>query len=118
LGDQPHGGSGKQARAVIDGLQADVVTLAEPPPEGTREAYVYVRPHELDVVLEPVGSNNLPATIRLINAAGPQVKLELATDWGQVIHADLPHDRYRSLKLRPGGGVFLATREMKVFHAG
>ena len=28
---QSHGGSGKQARAVIDGLQADVVTLALPP---------------------------------------------------------------------------------------
>ena len=26
---QSHGGSGSQARAVIDGLQADVVTLAE-----------------------------------------------------------------------------------------
>ena len=26
--DQSHGGSGKQARSVIDGLQADVVTLA------------------------------------------------------------------------------------------
>src|SRR3984885_6978442 len=26
--DQSHGGSGTQARAVIDGLQADVVTLA------------------------------------------------------------------------------------------
>ena len=28
--DQSHGGSGKQARAVIDGLEADVVTLALP----------------------------------------------------------------------------------------
>ena len=26
--NQSHGGSGKQARAVIDGLKADVVTLA------------------------------------------------------------------------------------------
>jgi sulfate transport system substrate-binding protein len=26
--EQSHGGSGKQARAVIDGLEADVVTLA------------------------------------------------------------------------------------------
>ena len=26
--DQSHGGSGKQARSVIDGLEADVVTLA------------------------------------------------------------------------------------------
>ena len=26
--EQSHGGSGKQARAIIDGLQADVVTLA------------------------------------------------------------------------------------------
>src|SRR5258706_7090331 len=28
---QSHGGSGKQARAVVDGLQADVVTLGLPP---------------------------------------------------------------------------------------
>src|SRR5579875_854783 len=28
--EQSHGGSGKQARAVIDGLQADVVTLGLP----------------------------------------------------------------------------------------
>ena len=28
---QSHGGSGKQARAVIDGLPADVVTLGLPP---------------------------------------------------------------------------------------
>src|SRR5258708_15893204 len=28
--NQSHGGSGKQARAVIDGLEADVVTLALP----------------------------------------------------------------------------------------
>jgi sulfate transport system ATP-binding protein len=103
---------------MIDGQQADVVTLAEPPPEGARETYVYVRPHQLDVLFEPVGSNKRPATIRLINAAGPQVKLELATDWGQIIHADLPHDRYRSLKVQPAGRVFLATKEMKVFHAG
>src|ERR1700689_3356012 len=27
---QPHGGSGKQARSVIDGLEADVVTLGVP----------------------------------------------------------------------------------------
>src|SRR4026208_753604 len=27
-GQQAHGGSGKQSRAVIDGLEADVVTLA------------------------------------------------------------------------------------------
>ena len=29
---QSHGGSGKQARAVIDGVEADVVTLATPRP--------------------------------------------------------------------------------------
>jgi len=102
-------------QAYVGGVFFD---LAEPPPEGTREAYVYVRPHQLDVILEPVGSNNLPATIKLINAAGPQVKVELATDWGQVIHADLTHDQYRVLKLQPGGRVFLSTKGMRVFQAG
>jgi hypothetical protein len=41
----------------------------------------------------------------------------LITDWGQLIHADLSQERYHSLRLRPGDRVFLATKEMKVFHA-
>jgi sulfate transport system ATP-binding protein len=101
-------------QAYVAGVPFD---LAERPPESTRTALVYVRPHQLDVLHDPVGPNSLPATIKLINAAGPQVKLELITDWGQIIHADLSQERYRSLQLQPAGRVFLATKEMKVFHA-
>ncbi len=104
----------KYGQAYVAGVPFD---LAEPPPESTRTALVYVRPHQLDVLHEPVGSNNLPATIKLINAAGPQVKLELITDWGQIIHADLSQEHYRSLRLQPAARIFLATKEMRVFHA-
>jgi sulfate transport system ATP-binding protein len=104
----------KNGRAFVGGVPFD---LAESPPESTRTALVYVRPHQLDVLHDPVGPNNLPATIKLINPAGPQVKLELTTDWGQIIHADLSQERYRSLQLQPATRVFLATKEMKVFHA-
>ena len=104
----------KYGQAYVAGLPFE---LAEPAPEATRTAFVYVRPHQLDVLHEPIGPNSLPATIKLINAAGPQVKLELTTDWGQIIHADLSHERHRSLQLQPAARVFLATKEMKIFHA-
>ena len=41
---QSHGGSGKQARAVIDGLQADVVTLALPAVQASHGRNVSSRP--------------------------------------------------------------------------
>jgi sulfate/thiosulfate transport system ATP-binding protein len=104
----------KYGQAYVAGVPFE---LAELPPEATRKTFVYVRPHQLDVLHDPVGPNNLPATIKLINTAGPQVKLELTTDWGQIIHADLSQERYRDLQLQPAAKVFLATKEMRVFHA-
>ena len=104
----------KYGQAYVAGVPFD---LAELPAESTRTALVYVRPYQLDVLRDPVGANNLPATIKLINAAGPQVKLELTTDWGQIVHADISQEHYHSLQLRLAARVFLATKEMKVFHA-
>jgi sulfate transport system ATP-binding protein len=101
-------------QAYVGGVPFD---LAEQAPESTRAALVYVRPHQFEVLHDPIGANNLPATIKLINAAGPQVKLELTTDWGQIIHADLSQEHYCSLQLQPGTKVFLATKEMKIFQA-
>jgi sulfate transport system ATP-binding protein len=89
--------------------------LHEPPPEDAQEAYVYVRPHQLDITRDPSGSNCLAVSTKMINVAGPHVKVEVVTEWGQTVHVDLSHERSRELELAVGQTVFLRTKEMKVF---
>ena len=90
--------------------------LQESPPEDAQAAYVYVRPHQLEIQRELGGANCLPANVRLVNTAGPQVDVELLTEWGQTVHAKISHDRFHAVQPRIGQTLFITTKEMKVFH--
>lgn len=90
--------------------------LDERPAEAAREAYVYVRPHQLEINHQPVSLNHLDAHIKLINVAGSQVRIELITNWGQTIHAEITHERFNELSLRPDQPVYASTKSMKVFN--
>jgi len=90
--------------------------LHETPPQDAQAAFVYVRPHQLDIARDIRGPNSLAATTKMINAAGPHVKVELITEWGQTVNVDLAHDRFQHLNLAPGQTVFITTKEMRVFH--
>jgi sulfate transport system ATP-binding protein len=79
------------------------------------KAIVYIRPHVLDVHLGPNGKVSIPAVIRRINAAGPRVKLELESDWGDPILVEMDHDRLRALELAPDTRVYLSPRDDEVF---
>ena len=78
-------------------------------------AMVYVRPHLLDIQLAPNGKGSFPATVRHINAAGPRVKVELTTQWGDAVRVEIDHDRVQELKLKPDARVYLSPRENRVF---
>jgi sulfate transport system ATP-binding protein len=80
------------------------------------KALVYVRPHSLEIVrTRPEGNHCFPATVRDINSAGPQVKVELIAQWGDLVQVEIDHDRYQALRLAMGAEVFLRPREKKVF---
>jgi len=79
------------------------------------EAAVYVRPHLMDISLKPNGKQLFVATVRHINAAGPQVKVELETPEGDPVQVELGHDRFRQLALSPDAQVYLTPREERVF---
>ena len=103
----------------IDNGQA---VITPPPGAGERapspeDAQVYVRPHLLDIVLEPTDSNCLRARVSHINPAGPFVKVELTSEWGGVLQANVSQERYRSLALRKNMDVFVVPREMRTFAA-
>jgi len=81
----------------------------------TPKSKVYVRPHLLEVSNSPAGQDSFAATVRQINSAGPLVKLELVTEWGDPVSAEISHDRFRALDLQPRARVYLIPKENRVF---
>ncbi len=82
--DQSHGGSGKQAQAVIDGLDADVVTLAL---QGDIDA-IAAKSGKLDANwrgLEPNNSTPYTSTIIFLVRKGNPKGIK---DWGDLIKGD------------------------------
>lgn len=98
--------------AVITGHAAPEPGAA---PQEAQNARVFVRPHLLDILLEPEGANCLRARVVHINPAGPLVKIDLTSEWGTPLQADLSQERYRSLGLRKDMDVYVAPREMRAF---
>jgi sulfate/thiosulfate transport system ATP-binding protein len=78
-------------------------------------AMVFARPHLLEIAHQPTGQPQFRATIIHVNAAGPVVKVELATRGGAVVHVELSQERYRHLHLRKGAEVFVTVKDMQVF---
>jgi sulfate transport system ATP-binding protein len=80
-----------------------------------KQARGLVRPHHLDLSRQRTGTNEFTATVRHINAAGPQVKIELAAETGEPVRVEMPHDRFSSLEPRVGEVVFVSAREVNLF---
>jgi len=103
-------------QAIITGPPGPAGLGAEP--EDAQAAQVFVRPHFLDILLESAGPNSLRARVSHINPAGPLVKVELISEWGGALQADLSSEQYRSLGLRKNMKVFVVPREMRTFVDG
>ncbi len=87
-------------------------------PEGAQQddstATVYVRPHLLDLEHRPSHQSHFRARVKHINAAGPQVKVELVADWGDLVQVEISQERYRALGLQRDLEVFVTPKEKKV----
>jgi sulfate transport system ATP-binding protein len=83
--------------------------------QGVQSATVFVRPHLLEIEHRRNGGDNFHAKVTHINAAGPLVKVDLVTDWGAPIHAEISHGRYSTLSLKRDDEVFVRPMERRVF---
>ena len=81
----------------------------------TQPARGLVRPYELDIGTQANGKPGFKATISRVNLAGPQVKIDLTADSGEIVHLELPHEQCRALNLFAGKDVFVIPREINVF---
>ena len=80
-----------------------------------QSAMVFVRPHLLEIAHAPDGEHWFKAKVLHINPAGPVVKVELLSEWGDTVQANLAQERYRELSLDKGAEVYVMPRAMKAF---
>jgi sulfate transport system ATP-binding protein len=83
--------------------------------EGTAGEPVYVRPHLLEIHRQPNGGGHFRATIKHINSAGPLVKVEALSEWGDPVQVELSQEKFRELQLAKEETVFIIPKELKVF---
>ncbi len=82
-----------------------------------RKVRVFVRPHDLEIETHLNGHPAFPAVITRVHSAGPNVRLELRAASGELLNAELPQDRYRTLQVGLDSNVFVSPRSAKVFAA-
>jgi sulfate transport system ATP-binding protein len=84
--------------------------------EGATGDPVYVRPHLLEIHRQPNrGGGHFRATIKHINSAGPLVKIEALSEWGDPVQVELSQEKFRELQLTKEETVFIIPKELKVF---
>jgi sulfate transport system ATP-binding protein len=74
----------------------------------------FVRPHDLEVSLEPNGSTKEAMIVRLVNL-GFDVRLELVRDDGEQLAAQLTRDQAEALELEPGQIVYVRPTRQTTF---
>ena len=82
---------------------------------GSETASIYVRPHLLEIRRARTRPEDLRARIERIHAAGPTVKVELVTEGGGPVQAEISQEQLAELKLERGEQVWVRPRQKRVF---
>ncbi len=96
-----------------------VSTEAQDKPASAAEVelpgFAYVRPHEIDVVLQ-ADAETIAAKLELVTVVGPVVRLELQAEGAErIVHVELNKDQFKKLGLSVGQQVYLKPRYSRVF---
>ena len=90
----------------------------EPAIFSERMVKVFVRPHDLAVDRRRDGRPCFQARVARIHSAGPNVRLDMVTEAGQDVQAELSQERFRAQAIDLGAVVYVSPQNMRVFAAG
>jgi sulfate/thiosulfate transport system ATP-binding protein len=75
----------------------------------------FVRPHDLDLLLEPDGPSTIPARVARVVHLGFEVRVELVTDDGRALAVQLTRQQANELALDGRDRVFVRPTELLTF---
>ena len=74
--------------------------------------------HDIDISRTADDQFTIPALVMHINPAGPIVRIELLRkDTDETLEAQMPKERYRSLKIQNRETVYLRLQNPRWFHS-
>jgi sulfate transport system ATP-binding protein len=78
------------------------------------EAQLFVRPHDVEVFLEPA-PGTVPVELRRLSHMGRDLQAELLLADGQVLTAQIPREQMAFGSVQPGSRLHVRTREARAF---
>jgi sulfate transport system ATP-binding protein len=102
----------QDGRVLVGGVPVDVPASRTP---GQGSGKLYVRPHSVAIEPASSGSPGFPATIVHVHRAGPVVRVDLRTAWGDAARVELSPDAFDRLRLAVGEAVVLVATDRDVF---
>ncbi len=96
-------------------LGGAVLEIPESDPAANGPGTVYIRPHVLTIETDAGVRGAFPAQVLHVNPAGPIVKVELMTSWGEPARVDVLRERYDRRTLIRGAQVFLRPLTNSIF---
>jgi sulfate/thiosulfate transport system ATP-binding protein len=79
--------------------------------DGAKEAQLYVRPHQLEIRRTSSGTASFKAKVTYINPAGSVVKVDLVTDSGHIVQAEMPQEEFAVLLLNKHEEVYVMPKK-------
>ncbi len=103
----------EQGKAVVPGIE---FSYPEYQKAESRDAAIYVRPHELWIERKQNGGQSLAAKVLHVSPTGSRTKVELqAVDSEALLTAELTTERFTELGLKSGETVQVSARRVRVF---
>ncbi|MBN2135425.1 MAG: sulfate/molybdate ABC transporter ATP-binding protein [Acidobacteria bacterium] len=99
----------------IGNLKLEAPEYKDQPEEA---AHIFIRPHQVEIITDPKGKNQMAATITRMHAAGSFVRLELKTETDDDLYVDLTPERFEELNLANITNVYVTPKNVLVFIVG
>lgn len=78
------------------------------------DAQLFVRPHDVEVFLEPA-TGTVPVELRRLSHLGRDLQAELVLVNGQVITAQIPREQMAFNSVKPGSRLHVRSRDARAF---
>jgi sulfate transport system ATP-binding protein len=98
----------------VNVLPQGAMQVAGPAADAPVDAQLFVRPHDLEVFLEPQ-AGTVPVELRRLSHMGRDLQAELLLRDGQLITAQIPREQIAFGSLQPGSNLHVRSRNARAF---
>jgi len=83
--------------------------------KSAKTADVFVRPHQFEITRSAKDAASLQAEVIYVNPAGSIVKVDLNTQEGDAIQAEITQDEFKKLDLKKNDQVYVSLRQVTYY---